>query len=99
VRRVVLAASPWNNEQLFSSASVEWGTPEEFFDRLNDEFAFQLDACASEANAKVDVWIDEKANALTSECAQRPRGAAKAAARRRCSEPATPCSLRLVAAG
>ena len=40
--------SAWNGSQLFSSASVEWGTPEEFFDRLNDEFVFQLDVCAGE---------------------------------------------------
>ena len=62
-----IAPSPWNQSQLFSSASVEWGTPEWLFDRLDWEFVFQLDACAGEHNAKVDQWIDEKTNALTSE--------------------------------
>ena len=37
---------------LFTSASDEWETPQELFDELNGKFGFQLDVCASEANAK-----------------------------------------------
>lgn len=36
----------------FSSQSNEWATPQEFFDELNAEFNFTLDAAASPANAK-----------------------------------------------
>ncbi len=36
----------------FSSASVEWATPQDFFERLNAEFAFQLDVCATPDKAK-----------------------------------------------
>jgi len=37
---------------LFSSASVEWATPQPFFAALNREFRFTLDACATADNAK-----------------------------------------------
>ena len=39
-------------EVLHSSAKEDWGTPQDFFDKLNAEFNFTLDVCASEANAK-----------------------------------------------
>ncbi len=29
-----------------------WATPQDFFDRLNDEFSFQVDVCATAENAK-----------------------------------------------
>lgn len=32
--------------------STEWETPQAFFDTLNEEFHFTLDACASDDNAK-----------------------------------------------
>lgn len=35
-----------------SSRSVEWGTPQQFFDALDATWRFTLDACASEKNAK-----------------------------------------------
>lgn len=38
----------------FSSATNEWHTPRDFFDRLNDEFGFTLDAAASVENALCD---------------------------------------------
>lgn len=37
----------------FSSKTVEWETPQELFDQLNNEFNFQFDVCASKENAKV----------------------------------------------
>ena len=37
---------------LFSSASVEWATPVDLYDRLNAEFNFDLDAAAAPHNAK-----------------------------------------------
>lgn len=37
---------------LFSSKSDEWSTPQEIFDKLDQEFGFNLDPCASEENHK-----------------------------------------------
>lgn len=39
-------------DALFSSQSVEWATPQDFFDRLNEEFHFTLDPCSTHENAK-----------------------------------------------
>lgn len=36
----------------FSSATDLWSTPQEFFDRLSDEFQFTTDVCALPENAK-----------------------------------------------
>lgn len=36
----------------YSSNSVEWETPKDFFDKLNSEFRFTLDVCANAQNAK-----------------------------------------------
>jgi phage N-6-adenine-methyltransferase len=36
----------------FSSATDLWATPQDFFDKLHDEFGFQTDVCANAENAK-----------------------------------------------
>lgn len=36
----------------FSSASVEWATPQALFDELDAEFHFNLDPCCTHENAK-----------------------------------------------
>ena len=41
-----------NKDVMFSSKTDLWETPQEFFDRLNDEFGFELDVCALPENAK-----------------------------------------------
>jgi len=41
-----------NTELHFSSKTPEHATPQEFFDRLNAEFNFTLDPCATPENAK-----------------------------------------------
>lgn len=41
-----------NKELMFSSKTEEWGTPQDFFDKLNDEFHFTLDVCSTHENAK-----------------------------------------------
>jgi len=56
--------SPWNAEQLYSSNSNEWYTPSYIFDPLDDEFEFELDACATEDSAKCDAYFTKKDNAL-----------------------------------
>ena len=35
-----------------SSKTVEWATPQDFFDKMNAEFGFTLDAAATAENAK-----------------------------------------------
>ena len=37
-----------------SSKSVEWATPREFFNKLDDEFHFNLDPCSTHENAKCE---------------------------------------------
>ena len=43
-----------NKKLMFSSKTDMWSTPQEFYDKLNDEFNFTLDPCATEDNAKCD---------------------------------------------
>lgn len=52
---------------LFSSASIEWATPQTFFERLNAEFHFTLDVCATAENAKCARYFDEETNGLAQE--------------------------------
>lgn len=49
---------------LFTSASDEWATPQDFFDRLNAEFAFTLDVAATIENAKTEYFMTEADDAL-----------------------------------
>ena len=37
------------NKSLFSSATCEWETPQDVFDKLNAEFHFTLDPCSSDS--------------------------------------------------
>jgi len=57
------------NSGLYSSATDDWGTPQALFDELNDEFSFTLDACASAHNFKVNVYFNEKIDALVQDWA------------------------------
>ena len=41
-----------NTEVMFSSKTEMWATPQDFFDKLNEEFHFTLDAAAIAENAK-----------------------------------------------
>ena len=41
-----------NTDVMFSSNTEEWSTPQDFFDKLNDEFHFTLDVCSTHENAK-----------------------------------------------
>lgn len=43
------------NNALFTSKTGLWETPQEFFDKLNREFDFTLDACATPENAKCSI--------------------------------------------
>lgn len=41
-----------NSNLHFSSQTDNWATPQDFFDKLNQEFNFTLDPCADATNAK-----------------------------------------------
>jgi len=52
------------NSALFSSRCDEWATPQAFFDRLNEEFQFTLDACALPENAKCGLYFTPQDDGL-----------------------------------
>ena len=51
---------------MFASGKTDWETPDWLFDRLNKEFEFDLDVCATAENAKLPNYLDEEQDALTS---------------------------------
>ena len=53
-----------NHALMFSSASDEWSTPKDLFDRLNAEFDFEVDLAASTDNHMCDHWWAKDDNAL-----------------------------------
>ena len=52
------------NKTLFSSAKEDWATPQDFFDKLNEEFHFDLDPCADAENAKCKEYFTKEENGL-----------------------------------
>ena len=50
---------------LMSSNTDKWATPQDLFDRLNEEFHFTLDVCADDTNHKVDRYFDESVDGLS----------------------------------
>lgn len=52
------------NSIIFSSQSDEWSTPQEVFEKLNQEFHFTLDPCSTDMNAKCSEHFTEKENGL-----------------------------------
>ena len=44
------------NRVMFSHKSDEWETPQDLFNKLDDEFHFNLDVCASEQNHKCKMY-------------------------------------------
>lgn len=46
----------------FSSKTALWATPQDFFDKLNEEFGFDLDVCATPENAKCTRYFTEQDN-------------------------------------
>ena len=49
---------------LYSSRSNEWETPQDLFDRLNEEFHFTVDAASTHENAKCEKHWTEKEDGL-----------------------------------
>lgn len=53
-----------NTAVMFSSATDLWATPQDFFDRLNEEFNFTLDPCATKENAKCKNFFTKEIDGL-----------------------------------
>lgn len=53
-----------NQDVMFSSKTDLWATPQTFFDTLNTEFNFTLDACAIPSNAKCNNYFTPEQNGL-----------------------------------
>lgn len=49
---------------LFSSKTDDHSTPQDFFNKLNEEYQFELDVCASESNAKCSKFFTKEQDAL-----------------------------------
>lgn len=52
------------NNALLSSQNMNWCTPQKFFDELNAEFHFTLDAAATEQSAKCDKYFTPETDGL-----------------------------------
>jgi len=52
------------NDGRWHSRGSDWGTPQDLFNELNEEFGFTLDPCASEWNKKCDKYFTEEDNGL-----------------------------------
>lgn len=50
-----------------SSETCEWETPKDFFDRLNAQYHFVLDVCATAENAKCERYFTKEKNGLKQE--------------------------------
>ena len=53
------------NKVHFSSQSNEWSTPQALFDKLNSEFGFTLDPCATSENAKCSKYYTKQDDGLS----------------------------------
>lgn len=54
-----------NTDVMFSSKTDLWETPQTFFDELNQEFGFTLDACAVPDNAKCERYYTPEQDGLS----------------------------------
>ena len=57
----------FNADLMFSSKTDMWATPQDVFDKLNEEFHFNTDVCASSDNAKCSHYYTEQDNGLLQE--------------------------------
>lgn len=52
------------NRVQFSSKETVWSTPQDFFNKLNEEFDFTIDVCALPENAKCERYFTPEDDAL-----------------------------------
>lgn len=53
-----------NSEAMFSSNTCEWETPQDFFEKLDAKYHFELDVCATPENAKCKEYIGKGLDGL-----------------------------------
>lgn len=53
-----------NQDTMFFSKTVEWETPQDFFDSLNTKYHFDLDVCATPENAKCRRYYTQEQDGL-----------------------------------
>ncbi len=53
------------NKGLYTSDKKDWCTPQDFFDKLDKEFHFKLDPCATKESAKCLIFFTKKQNGLS----------------------------------
>ena len=53
-----------NTNLMFSSEDMTWSTPQEFFDKLNEEFNFTLDPCCVPSTAKCNIYFTPEVDGL-----------------------------------
>jgi len=51
----------------YSSNRLDWGTPQDFFDQLDEEFRFTLDVCATADTAKCERYFSPEEDGLLQE--------------------------------
>ena len=56
-----------NSNLMFSSKDQTWETPIDFFNKVNEEFNFDIDVCATEATAKCDMYYTPEIDGLKQE--------------------------------
>lgn len=54
-------------EVIFSRKTDEWETPQEFFEKLDSEFNFEIDVCATSENSKCSSFIGKDDDGLSLE--------------------------------
>ena len=59
-----MGSKPRDFKGVWSSDTDEWATPDDLFNRLNSEFRFNLDACATSDNTKCDDFFTKEQNGL-----------------------------------
>lgn len=53
-----------NTEVMFSSKTDNWATPQDFYNKLNERFNFELDPCADAANHKCPIYYTKEQDGL-----------------------------------
>lgn len=53
-----------NKDLMFSSKTDLWETPMDLFDKLNEEFNFNIDVCATPENAKCEIFYTKEEDGL-----------------------------------
>lgn len=53
-----------DNDLMFSSKTDMWATPQDFFNKLNSVFRFEVDVCAIADNAKCETYYTPDDNGL-----------------------------------